>query len=524
MLVIRGREVVYRSPDGRRPLGRDDRAEDRAAEDRVARDRASVWTALDPEDWEALRRLGHRMVDDIVEHLATLEHQPVWRPVPPEARAALQAPMPVEPEGAAAAYDDFRRYVQPYPRGNLHPAFWGWVNGSGLPLGMLADLLASAMNPSVGAFENAASLVEEQVLTWLKQMLDFDPGYSAVLTSGSSMSTVIGLATARVAAGGAEVRRVGLAGLGRPLVSYTSTEAHSSVEKAFELLGFGLESVRRVPVDEDYRIDVAALDRLLAADVRSGLRPMAVVAHAGTVNTGAVDDLDAVADLCRDHDLWLHVDGAFGALAWLVPELRPRLAGLQRADSLAFDLHKWLYLPYDVGCVFVRDAAVHRAAFTTNHDYVDSMARWGMPATGFADLGLEMTRRFRALKVWLCLKAHGVAVFSEHIRANVLQARVLAERVASSRNLHLAAPVALNVVCFRFDHPALDPADADRVNERILTELWSSGLAVISDTRLAGRLVLRVAVTNHRSRQEDFDALLSAVEEIGGNCLDERHR
>jgi aromatic-L-amino-acid/L-tryptophan decarboxylase len=267
-----------------------------------------------------------------------------------------------------------------------------------------------------------------------------------------------------------------------------------------------------LPTGDAYRIDVDALVDSIAADRRAGYRAAIVIGNAGTVDAGAVDDLAQLADICGDFYMWLHVDGAFGALAWLVPELRPALAGLQRADSLAFDLHKWLYLPYDVGCVFVRDAVAHRGAFASGAAYLNSMHEWGTPSTCFADLGIEMTRRFRALKVWLCLKAHGLSTFAQAIRSNVEQAAHLAELVRASERLVLAAPPSLNVVCFRYDSPNRTGSELDAINVQILERLWSSGTAVISETRLAGRVALRVAVTNHRSQHEDFDVLVREVE------------
>jgi glutamate/tyrosine decarboxylase-like PLP-dependent enzyme len=474
---------------------------------------------LDPADWAEIRAVGHRMVDDIVDVLEGLRDQPVWRPVPDEARERLRQPLPTEAIGPAAAYDEYRRYVQPYARGNNHPRFWGWVNGSALPLGILADLLASSMNPSVAAFENAASLVEEQVLGWLKEMLGFPTNVGALLTSGCSMSTIIGLAVARNVHAGADIRRLGVAGIPRRLALYASTEAHASVEKAVELLGIGRESLRRIPVDTDYRIDLGELERHIVADRRAGLRPIAVVANAGTVNTGAIDDLDGIATMCSEHGLWMHVDGAFGALAWLVAGMRPSLAGLQRADSLAFDLHKWLYLPYDVGCVFVADQASQRATFAKSSDYLNLMERSGRPATNFGDLGIELSRRFRALKVWLCLKEHGVDGFARQIAQNIAQARRLGERIDEAEHLRLMAPVGLNVVCFRFEVEGLDEEKLEGLNEQILSEIWSSGLAGLSDTRLRGRFVLRVANTNHRTRGEDFELLVEAVERIGTDLV-----
>jgi aromatic-L-amino-acid/L-tryptophan decarboxylase len=469
---------------------------------------------LDPADWTEFRDLGHRMIDDLVDHLAGIEHRDAWQPVPDEARAALDQPLPWLGTSAEAVYEDFLRYVRPYPRGNEHPRFWGWVNGSGLPLGILADLLAAGMNPSVGAFESAASLVEQQVLTWLIEMLGFPPGTSAVLTSGCSMSTIIGLAVARHARTGVDVRHAGLRAAG-PLVSYASVEVHSSVNKAYELLGLGSDTLRRVRVDRDHRMDVDELARLVAADRRAGLQPLAAVATVGTVNTGAVDPLDGVAELCEREGIWLHVDGAFGALAWLVPELRPQLAGMQRADSLAFDLHKWLYLPYDIGCVLVRDAAQHHGTFAHYAEYLDSGMQWASPATCFPDLGVELTRRFRALKAWMCIKHHGVDMLADQVRLNIAHAAHLESLVVASDHLELLADRTLNVVCFRYTERGLSGSELDLLNQLILDELWASGTAVLSTTRIDGRFALRAAITNHRTRFVDLELVVAEIQRLG---------
>ena len=476
---------------------------------------------LDPESWDELRRLGHSMIDDVVDYLRTLRDRPVWQPVPDTVREQLSTGLPIEPAGAEAAYEDFRRYVLPYPRGNNHPRFWGWVNGSALPLGVLGDLLAAALNPSVGAFENSATMVEEQVLGWLKQMLGFQPTAGAVLTSGCSMSNIIGLAVARGAKAPFDLRRLGLAAAPRPLVLYASAETHSSVQKAVELLGLGGDALRRVPVDASYRTDIVALERAIREDRLAGLQPFCVVSNAGTVNTGAIDDLDRLADVCEREALWLHVDGAFGALAWLCAEMRPALKGLQRADSLAFDLHKWMYLPYDVGAVFVRDATVHRNTFALSTEYLSTTP--GGPAsyaTSFPDHGIELTRRFRALKVWLCLKEHGVTRFERQIRQNIRQAGHLAARIRGHRDLELVAPAPLNVVCFRFRADGMDSELLNAINREILVRLQTSGVAMPSHTWLNGCFALRAAITNHRSRTEDFEVLVAETSRIGSELLD----
>ena len=470
----------------------------------------------DLEDLDQLRSLGHRMVDDIIEDLRNLRDKPVWQPVPPHVRDHLALCLPEVPIGPEAAYEEFRRYVSPYPRGNAHPRFWGWVNGSGLPFGAFADLLAAAMNPSVGAFENAATLVEEQVLDWLKEILSFPRSTSAVLTSGCSMSNIIGLAVARTAKAKVNVRSAGIARVPKEMVLYASSETHSSIRKAVELLGHGRNALRTIPVDHQFRIDVSALRARILADRLEGYEPFCVVANVGTVNTGAIDNLVQVADLCREQDLWLHIDGAFGTLVWLCEELRPALKGLQRADSLAFDLHKWMYLPYDVGCVFVRDADAHREAFAATPTYLSRTAAG--PAShlnSFADCGIELTRRFRALKVWMTLKAYGVNTFACRIRQNIKQAAYLSKLVEAQPCLQLVGPSTLNVVCFRYVTPDLTPEELDKVNEELLIKLQLSGTALPSHTIVNGRFVIRVAITNHRSEYSDFDSLVDSVVRIG---------
>jgi len=471
---------------------------------------------LDPEDWDELRRLGHRMVEDVIDGFESLRERPVWQPVPAETREHFRTPLPLEPMGAEAAYEEFRRYVSPYPRGNSHPRFWGWVNGSGLPLAAFAELLAGAMNSSVSGFESAAPLVEEQVLAWLKEMLGFPASTSALLTSGCSMSNIVGLAVARSSKAPVDVRRSGIAATPRRMVFYASSEAHSSIPKAAELLGLGSEALRSIPADRDFRIDADALEAAIEADRRNGAQPFCVVANAGTVNTGAIDDIARLADICMAHDLWLHVDGAFGALAWLCPELRPKLAGLQRADSLAFDLHKWMYLPYDVGCVFVQDARAHRDAFAVSPSYLsETMEGAAARTTSFADYGIELSRRFRALKVWLALKAHGLQSFEQQIRENLRQAAFLAARVEAHPDLELAVPVPLNIVCFRYIDRKARAEELDQLNHDVLIRLQTSGIALPSHAVLHGRFVIRTAITNHRSEYSDFDILVNAVARLG---------
>jgi glutamate/tyrosine decarboxylase-like PLP-dependent enzyme len=473
--------------------------------------------SLDPSDWDALRALGHRMVDDLLAYLRTVRERPVWRPIPQDVRARLKGPVPRKPEGAEQAYADFREFVLPHPMGNIHPRFWGWVMGTGTPLGAMAEMLAAGMNPNMGGGDHVANYVEAQVLDWCKEMLGFPVEASGLLVSGGSMANLVGLAVARNSRAGFDVRKQGVRAASGPLTVYGSVETHSSVQKAVELLGLGSEALRLVPVNAEFEVQVAALERMIRDDRAAGCRPICVVGNAGTVGTGAIDDLGSLARLCAAEGLWLHVDGAFGALAALVPEYRSRLAGMERADSIAFDLHKWMYVPFEAGCTLVRDAEAHRRAFSLRPDYLTHAER-GLAGGSlwFSDYGIQLTRGFRALKVWLSLKEHGVDKYARLVRQNIEQARYLAALVREAPDLELLAPVPLNIVCFRYVAPGRTDAALDALNQELLIQLHEQGIAVPSNLTLGGRFALRVAITNHRSRREDFDLLIRETRRIGG--------
>jgi glutamate/tyrosine decarboxylase-like PLP-dependent enzyme len=351
-------------------------------------------------------------------------------------------------------------------------------------------------------------------------MLGYPAEASGILVSGGSMANLLGLAVGRAKRAGFDVRKLGQAAAPHPMCLYASSETHSSVQKAVELMGLGSQALRKIPVNAEFQIDLAALETHLAADRQAGWQPFCLVGNAGTVNTGAFDDLQALAEIAEREGLWYHVDGAFGALAALSPDLRPLTEGMQRADSLAFDLHKWFGVPIEAGCVLVRDRQAHREAFALTPAYLAQMGR--ALAGGehwYNDFGIQLTRGFRALKVWMSLKEHGVQKFGRIIRQNVAQASYLASLVDAAPSLERLAPVPLNIVCFRYNPGGLEADALNELNRELLARLQEGGIAAPSYTTLGGKFALRVANVNHRSRREDFDLLVEAVCKIGAEIL-----
>lgn len=472
---------------------------------------------LDPENWEELRQLGHQMVDDMMDWLQTLRERPVWQPVPDEVKAHFLQSLPHESQNLKQVYEDFLKFVLPFPNGNLHPRFWGWVHGTSAPFGMFAEMIAAGMNPQAGFGDQAAVYVEKQVIGWCKEMLGFPTEASGILVSGCTMANLTGLTVARNTKAGFDVQKKGLQD--SKLVLYGSGETHSSIQKAIEVLGLGNESLRRIQINSNYQIDLKALKKTIAEDKAQGMKPFCVVGNAGTVNTGSIDDLNSLADICEDENLWFHIDGAFGALAGLSPKFRSVLKGMERADSLAFDLHKWMSMPYEAGCVLVRHQEEHHRTFSTTGSYLLPLSRGIAGGIWFSEYGIQLSRGFRALKVWMSIKEKGIHKYRRIIEQNIAQAAYLASLVNAAPELELLAPVPLNIVCFRFVKGNLGEEQLNELNKEILLRLQESGIAVATSTIINGKFAIRCSITNHRSRREDFDLLVETVIKIGDEVL-----
>ncbi|MGR3758923.1 pyridoxal phosphate-dependent decarboxylase family protein [Roseobacteraceae bacterium NS-SX3] len=458
--------------------------------------------ALEPQDWQAFRADAHRMLEACLDQMEGARSRP-WQPVPEdlEARYAVG-------QGGGDLVERIARDVLPHHGGNIHPRFWGWVQGTGLASDLIAAMAAAAVNANLGGRDHGANRMERAVIDWTRRKMGLPEGASGVFTAGTSQATVIAFQAARVRTLG-DVRKNGQGTV--RLTAYASKGVHKATRKALELLGVGAGNLRLVPLREG-RMDGAALAALLAEDRAAGAVPFLLVGTAGSVDLGLFDDLNALADLAAEYGLWLHVDGAFGAWTRIAAEPWRSLSdGIGRADSIALDFHKWMYVGYDCGLALVRDEAAHRAAFAVRPPYLEGAERGlagGEP--WFCDYGIDLSRGNRAIKVWCALEMFGEEAFSEAITGNCRLAARMGQAVEAQPGMALAAPVVSNVCAFTA-RANLPEAEQSALNARIAQTLQERGEAVFSTTRAGGVAVLRAAVTNHRSTPQDVAEAIAAV-------------
>ena len=476
---------------------------------------AAADETLDPPDWADMGTLSHRILDDAIAYLKDVRERPVWREMPDKVRSFFSAPLPREPAPVADVYDDVARNVMPYPMGNIHPRFWSWYMGSSNFTGALGDFLAAIQGSNLGGGNHAAGLMDSQVVNWLKEMVGFPAAASGTLVSGGSMANIIGLTVARNVKAGVDVRERGVSAIPKPLRYYASDQVHSCHRKGMEALGLGNRALRRIPTDADLRIDIAALKAAIAEDRDAGFKPACVIGTAGTVNTGAIDDLQALAEVAAGEDLWFHVDGCIGALIAIAPENRLLVAGIEQADSIALDPHKLLHAPFEAGCALVRDASQHRNTFAVTPEYLESAPRGLASGEWLFDYGLQTSRGFRALKIWMALREHGVEKFGRLIDQSIAQARYLTGLIEADPALELMAPTTVNIVSFRHRLNGASEESLKAFNTEIMLRLQEEGIAALSDTTVHGRHCLRVAIANHRTRRDDLDLLVREMLRLG---------
>ncbi|MGK4579379.1 pyridoxal phosphate-dependent decarboxylase family protein [Kitasatospora sp. HPMI-4] len=471
---------------------------------------------------DEFRDAARATADLVADYLDALPGRPVWQPMDPAERAALlDAPLPAEGRPLGELPELIATRVMPAPMGNGHPRFFGWVNSAPAPAGVLATLAAAAMNPSSAGGDHADVHLERAVVRWIAELVGFPhPPGGGILTSGTSMATVLCLAAARNRAArlaGCDLREEGLAAL-PPLVGYSTAEVHSCVRKAFELLGLGSRNLRTVATGPDGRLDVAALRAAVAGDRAAGRLPFLVVASAGTVGTGAVDPFEPIADLCAAERLWLHVDGAYGAFGVLDPAIAHRYAGMERADSLALDPHKWLGVPVDCGCALVRHTEELRGTFSLVPSYLRDEAAGALG--WFSEYGMEQTRPFRSLKVWATIAHRGRSGISSDIARCTALARRLGELVEADRRLELLAPVETSIVAFRYRPAGADERLVDAVNRELPAAVQLRGRAFVTGAVLRGREMLRACLLNAAATEADLGILLDEVRSAGTELME----
>lgn len=457
-------------------------------------------------------RLGRAALDWALTYFSEQSQLPIYPTVgASDLDAALAATLPLDPSGIDAVMADFT-HIAANGRHNGHPRMFGYVQSAGSFAGVIGDLLASALNQNVTSWRSApsATVIEHQVIDWLKTMVGFDPLGSGILLSGGSVANFCGLSAALRSSTDVDLNRKGVAALpGRPRI-YTSTMTHMSIAKAASMLGIGKDAIVALPTDGAFRMDTEALARQIAADRDAGHHQVCVVATAGDVNTGAIDPLDAIADVCEQHRLWLHVDGSYGALAAQARQVAGAMNGLGRADSLSLDPHKWLYAPQDVGCLLVRDGKALRRAFSEGADYIDVVADRDMSDFAYWDHGPELSRRFRALKIWFVLRVHGARAIQHAIESNIDAAQHLADTIGTSSDFELLAPAPLSIVCFRYR------GGDDAFNKRLMVEVQRDGDAYLSNAMIAGRFALRACIVNYRTTRGDVERLLDTIRRVAG--------
>jgi aromatic-L-amino-acid decarboxylase len=472
---------------------------------------------LDPENWAEMRALSHRIIDDMIDYLENIRNQP-FIPIIEEAKKALQTPLSKKGDGEEGVYNIFKEHIVPHSFMFTRPDLWGNVAGTGSPYGMLTDMVISGINSGT-MFH---TFIDKQSIDWIKEMLEYPKEAGGVFVSGGSEANFTGLAVARNTKAEVNMKTEGMQGVDRKMVLYCSEETHHCLERSVELLGLGNDALRWIKTDDYCRIVLKSLKDSIMQDTKQGYHPFCIIGNAGTVNTGAFDDLNALADLCERENLWFHIDAAFGAWVKLSDSHRYLADGLERADSVAVDLHKWISMPFGIGCTLVKDQMAHFSTFVYGHDAeylkaTDEVAGEVLEAPW--NLALGLSRPHYGLKAYMLLRAFGRDKYSDLVQQNIDQIHYLAELIRKEPNIEMMAPLVSNVVCFRYVHSGLNESDIEELNRMILNELWKINGLMISSTTVNGNYMLRACNVNHRTKYSDFDALIDRIKNIAETLI-----
>jgi aromatic-L-amino-acid decarboxylase len=475
---------------------------------------------LDPEDWDEIRALGHRMLDDMITRLETIrDHQSIW-PSQEDVKSVL-APLTPEGDGEEKVYEVFKEHIMNQSLVQVKPIFWGSVAGTGSVYGMLAEMLTGGVNRATEFIPGISGYTHRQVIDWIKEMLEYPAEAGGVLVGGGTEANFTGIAVARNAKAKVDMKTLGIHGQPEKMTLYGSEETHHCTERTIELLGLGSDALRWLPTDENCVLKINALEKAIAEDRANGMHPFCVIGNAGTVNTGAFDDFKALREIADKENLWLHVDGAYGAWVKLSETHRHLADGMESADSLAVDLHKWMDMPYGIGCTLVKDKVAHHSTFVYGHDaeYLRSLLDLSDDVVSNPHyLSLQLSRNNTSLKAYMLLRAYGRNKYARLVQQNIDQINYLADLVEKEPCTELTAPVISNIACFRYNPGGLDDGQLEKLNKMVLQELWKINPSMITDTRIKGKHMLRACNVNHRSRREDFDYLVDKIKEIGGKA------
>lgn len=461
---------------------------------------------------DEFKRLGYQVIDTLAQRLAELPDTPTRSTIPQElSDALLNEEIPQDGTDPESVIQRVADEVLPYPMGNVSPGFFAWVNSTPSPIGVLGELMSAAHNASTAGGHHSSTYIEHAVLNWLKQIMGYATVAGGILTSGGSTANLTALAVMRHVKATHNVREHGMRD--QHMVVYTSEQGHLCIQKSIEVLGIGNQHLRKIPVDADFCMNMDALKAAIAQDRLDGLHPVCVVASAGTVNTGAIDPLTEIADLCEAENLWFHVDGAYGGVGILAEQVAHLYAGIERADSIAIDPHKWLYVPIECGCTLVKDANTMRDTFSLMPSYVRDDG--GMP--WFMELGLQQTRQFKALKLWMTFQHIGINGYRELIARDIDLSSLLQLKIKARENFELIAAGELSITCFRYAPSGVGNLDA--LNQEIITRLQEDGRVFTTGTVLNGQQVIRACIVNFRTQEADLDRLLDVIDEIGAEIL-----